>query len=176
MSLYITQPNNSIHRGAIYRFLPVSWLRNPLWVVREIRWTQPRSAGIHRDSELTNSFKLSANNNEEDVLAIAKKRFIVVMSPNNGINNLKEILVAPIYTLDGKQKSPDLITNIKSTPDHFYLEYDSIYSDIKESFIDFKQIRPLHRDFFSNESKLKFSFDTIAMEAILNRFMDYISS
>ena len=127
------------------------------------------------NTDLSDSFCLGAQGNEEDVLARAKKRFIIVMSPDYEIARLKEILVAPIYTLDGKDKTPEKIEIYKKVPSLFYLEYDANYPEIKRSFIDFKQIRPLHKDFFLQTSKLRFSFDIMAMDAILNRFMDYMS-
>jgi len=175
VSLYKVQLNKSIHRGAIYCYLPVFWLTPPLWIIRSIQWTIPRTASLFKDSELNNSFSQGVQGNEEDVLARAKKRFIVVVSPDYRLSHLHDILVAPIYSLDGKGKTPEEIEIIKRAPDLFYLEYDVNYPEIKESFIDFKQIRPLHRDYFLQNAKLSFSFDSIAMDAILNRFLDYMS-
>ena len=175
MSLYKIEPSTGIYRGAIYKYLPIFWLESPLWIIRTINWTKPITASLQQESDITDSFSLATLGNEEDVLARAKRRFIVVVSPNYGIGKLKDILVAPIYSIEGKGFSPEDKEYIKNNPSLFYLEHDGNYSEIKESFIDFKQVRPLRKDFFFPNSKLRFSFDTKAMDAILNRFIDYIT-
>ncbi len=175
MSLYIRDSVNRIHRGAIFRFSPFFWSKHPLWITRISKWVEPRRLTLHPESELHDAFQVVEDKNEEHIIVKAKRRYLIVVSNENENKNPKisEVLVAPIYSIDGKSNSSEMIEMAINNPSKFYLPYDSNFSEIKDSFVDLRKIRLHDKKYL--DKKLNFSINETGIKALLNRYIDYIS-
>lgn len=171
-SLYKQDLGNIIHRGSIFRFSPIFWLRPPLWIARVTSWTNPRSVDIYRESEV-NAFRVSPEN-EEYVLATAKRRFVVVLSNDNEgkQSRFKDLLVAPIMSIEDKSNLERRREIAVTIPHYFFLEPSPQFPDLKESYVDLRDTRLLHKDFLTN--KANYSLTETATLAMLDRYRAYL--
>ncbi len=178
-SLYQRERTTEIHRGAIFQYRPVFWLQSPLVIVRDIRWQTrpPGSADVYQRQELQDDFKRQNEDNEEDVLTRAKVRSIVVLSNDIEIEKATEVVVVPTYSLD-VNKNPERVNRIREAllnnaiPYYHYLPRDMAFPDTHECYINFQQVRPLHKSFLGN-GKLEVALTPKATKAILYRFIEY---
>ena len=166
-----------MHRGAIYQYRLIFWLEPPLWLLRNISWTPPKSATIHRWRELSDAFRLREADNQENVIARAKVRYIAILSRDFEAQKpqFKEVIVAPTYTLDPTEHRQSFLDNVRDSqyPGLFYLPPDSSYPEIGESYINLRQIQSLHKGFLT-EGKLDIAFTPKAIGAILHRYTRYL--
>lgn len=165
--------STSLHRGAIYHLRPIFWLEPPLWILRDHNWTIPRSASLNRITELSDAFQ--GSDSEEDVLAKAKIRPLIILSNDKDINSkyIKEVIVAPIYSI--KPEHPqDFLDKLKQGifPDLFYIPADQIQDTIKDSYINFRQVRALKKEFLES-GKLDITLSMDMLKAILNRYQSF---
>jgi len=176
-TLYQQDSITTLHRGAIFRYRPIFWLDPPLWILRNQRWTPPRSASIYAPSELRGAFRRHTEDNQEDVIARAKVRYIVVLS--NDIEarkpHFKEVIVVPIYTIDPQEHRPRFLENLRRGryADLFYLPADPAFPQMVESYIDFRKVQSLHKGFLT-EGRLGICFSSRAIKAILYRYREYL--
>lgn len=166
-----------LHRGAIFQYRPIFWLDPPLWILRHQRWTPPRSAGIYAPSELHDAFRRGIEDNQEDVVARAKVRYIVILSNDVEArkSQFKELIVAPIYTVDPQVHRPDFLEALRQGryPDLFYLPPDPAFPQMVESYVDFRKVQALSKGFLT-EGKLDVCFSSPAIKAILYRYREYL--
>jgi hypothetical protein len=178
-SLYRQDPSETPHCGAIYKYRPVFWLNPPLWCLRNIQWTQkPPEASLRKAEELPNAFSLRVQDNEEDVMARAKIRHIVVLSQDAYAQNpgFDDVIIVPSYTLKPTQldTTEERVRN-NEFPNVFYLARDPNFPQMGECFLDFSEVRSLHKEFLQ-EGKLDVAFTPVATKAIIQRYIEFLSS
>lgn len=175
-SLYERDTQTTLHRGAVYKYRPIFWLEPPLWILRGIQWTPPRHASLHEWRELRDAFRLGSEH-EEDVVARAKVRFVVVLSRDFEARDPRfdKVIVAPTYSLDPARHKPGFLERVRRNehPELHYLASDPGYPGVGECYIDFRQVQSLHKHFL-NEGKLEIAFTPEAIKAILYRYKQYL--
>ena len=171
-------PARPICRGEIYRFRPVAWLKWPLWIVRNIQWGTPAWADLYPQGDLRDCFRRAEHGNEEDVVARAKVRSVVVLSNDTEAASprLKEVIVAPTYTITPDKPDRQLVERLRAgkAPGCFYLPPDPDFPEIVECYLDLRKVQPLHKDFLLSQYRLPFRLSRVAMAAILNRYKTYL--
>jgi len=174
VSLYQIDKQTTPHRGAIYKFRPVSWLEPPLWILRDVRLAPPRQANIYPENEAQNAFRLAHQNNEEDIMARAKKRPVVILSSDIDIKSHSNLVVAPIYSIGSDKSNKDLEEKIRNNeyPEYFYLPKDPINPILEEGYINFRKVHSINRKFLEN-GKITITFTPDVIEAILYRYISY---
>jgi hypothetical protein len=177
LSLYEQDRQTAMHRGAIYQYRPIFWLEPPLWLLRDIKWTPPRRAAVHGWNELFNAFRLHEQDNQEDVIARAKIRYVVILSSDFEAQRrqFKQVIVAPTYTLDPAEHRQSFLTRVRNNqyPSLFYLPPDPNYPEMGECYIDFREVQLLHKEFL-REGKLDITFTTKAIKAAIYRYTQYL--
>ena len=180
-SLYEAHPasvDHVIRRGQIYRFRPVVWLKPPLWIVRNIQWGSPTWANLCRQVDLSDSFRRADDGNEEDVVARAKVRGVVVLSNDTEAASpkLKEIIVAPTYTITSEKPKQEFIDRLRAgaVPGCFYLPRDAAFPDTVECYLDLRKVQPLHKEFLLSQYRLPVRLTANAVAAILDRYKTYL--
>lgn len=168
------QPDTLVvpHRGAIYEYRPIPWLEPPLFLLRNIKWMPPRSANVHKSSELRDAFR--RNDRQEYVMASAKRRHIVILSSDLDARQpqMKQVLVAPTYTF-GRNQAFRTAVQQDRLPFTFYLATDPSCPGVGECYIDFRKAQPLDKGFLSS-GKLAICFTQEAIKAILLRFQRFL--
>jgi len=176
-TLYQRDPRPILHRGAIYQYRPIFWLDPPLWILRNYRWTTPRSANIYALSELRDAFGRGSEDSQEDVIARAKVRYIVILSNDFEASKpqFKEVIVAPTYTVDPQAHRPEFLEDLRQGkyPDKFYLPADQGFPQMVESYVDFRKVQALSKGFLA-EGKLDICFSLQAIKAVLYRYREYL--
>jgi hypothetical protein len=174
ISLYQKDINTEPHRGAIYEFRPVFWLEPPLWILRDVRLSPPRQANIYPENEVQNAFRLINQNNEEDIMARAKKRPVVILSSDLDISSHNNLVVAPIYSLSDKSNK-GVVERIRNSeyPEYFYLPKDIKYPNLEEGYINFRKVFTIHKGFLE-KGKLYITFTSETIKAILYRYLNYL--
>lgn len=113
-SHYQPDPTTDIHQGAIYEFRPIFWLDPPLWIAQNVEFHDPARTDLIQWKDFARAFHNSADN-QEFVLATAKVRFLVILSSTRESreHRLKEVRVAPIYSIDPNRMRPDFLEGLK---------------------------------------------------------------
>jgi hypothetical protein len=177
-SPYEIDNNPMMHRGAIYEFRPVFWLRPPLWILRNLKVSTPGRADVYRWDELAGAFRSFEEEHEEDVVARAKIRYVVILSNNRETQNqaFKSVLVAPLYTLKVEKLSEAKLKFIRSNsyPNLYYLPTDSSFPASRERYIDFRRIQLLDKQFL-REGKVNFTLTHAVTKSILQSYKKYLS-
>lgn len=173
-SLYERDDSSIARQGTIFEFRPVFWIEPPVTLVRDINYTT-RQASIYRHPQWPrNAFRRSEEYNQEDVLARAKVRYVVVLSPDHEATarQIRQLVVAPIYGLAGR---PDLAERIKGGewPEQMYLPVDDEYAELSESYINFRHVQPMVKELLLSQHKLGFRFGPTARLAVIKRYQDY---
>jgi hypothetical protein len=178
LSLFAKDTKTTIHRGAIYKYRPIFWVSPPLWVLREVEWSPPRHAAVHRWEELRDAFRLSSQENQEQIVASAKVRYIVVLSNEFEANEkkFKDVVVAPTYSIHPEKHRQQFLKGLREGryPDLFYLPADPDYPELGECYIDFRNVQLLNKSFMK-DGKLDVAFTSTAIKAILHRYKQYWS-
>jgi len=176
-SLYHHDTQTDMHRGAIYKYRPIFWLKPPLWLLRNFHWTRPRSAAVCERGELSNAFRLREQDNQEDVIACAKIRYVVILSNDFEAqkHQFKEVIVVPTYTLDNTRHRSSFLDRLRNmkTPSLFYLPPDPSCPEMGECYINFREVRLLHKEFLQ-DGKLDITFTPQGIKAILHRYKQYL--
>jgi len=176
VSLYEEDPLERVHRGAIYEYRPIPWLEPPLWLLRNVRLSRPAYASLYRCSEVSNAFRMGDQNNEESVMARAKRRYIVVLTADVEAQHptMRQILVAPAYTFH-ETGNPSFVSRVRESelPYAFYLPEDPYYPDVGECYLDFRQIQPVHRGFLK-DGKLGVCLTPTSIKAVLQCCRQYL--
>jgi len=176
-SLYHHDTQTDMHRGAIYKYRPIFWLKPPLWLLRNIHWTPPRSADVYKRGELSNAFRLREEHNQEDVIARAKIRYVVILSNDSEAQKpgFKAVIVVPTYTVDPTRHRPSFLEGLRNmeTPFLFYLPLDPSCPEMGECYINFREVRLLHKEFLQ-DGKLDITFTPQGIKAILHRYKQYL--
>lgn len=175
VSPYQADNSAQMHRGAIYLWRPVFWIRPPLWILRDISYSAPRHAVPHLQSELSDAFSRGIDENKESVIARAKIRSVAVLSSQTEIDapHVKKLLVAPFYSLKPDDRRPDIVRDIRSNdPSNqtFYLPSDPHFPDIPEMFLHYRELLYLPRDFLENK-KAQYCLTPQAVQGILEWFI-----
>jgi hypothetical protein len=167
-----------MHHGAIYEYRPVFWLEPPLWILRDYDWSLPHSVNFYQETDLPNPFRRGSEGNEEDVIARAKRRHVIILSNNFDIQHpaVKEVIVAPMYTLH-LDKSPTFIEAVRQNevPRLFYLPAHRDFPEARECYVDFLQVRALNKRFLV-KGKLGFCLSQESLYALLERYNRYLST
>lgn len=175
--LFRPDPSDDLSQGSIYRYRPVIWLEPPLWLVRETRWTEPVRARLQRWDQVSDAFRRGEQQNQEDVLARAKVRFVIVLSNDieAGAPEVHQVKVAPTYTLhpDSPAAQQDAVRH-NQLIHTFYLPRDNQYPHLGECYINFRLVRPLHKGFLDQSNKLEVSLTRDMMDAILESYIGYL--
>ena len=173
VALYQRDTIGAIHRGAICAYCPIFWLEPPLWLLRNIDWNPPRHADLYRWDERSDAFR--GEHVEEEVVASAKVRYLVILSNDHEIQKFTTLLVAPTYTTDPDRHSTFLDRLRRNEIPHlFHLGEDPGYPEMRECYIDFRKIQLLHKDFLTEDSKSGISLTDKALSALLERYRRYL--
>jgi hypothetical protein len=169
---------SKMHRGAIYEFRPISWLEPPLWIARNRYRGQ---ATIHKWEGLHNAFRQGMEENQEEILAKAKLRYVATVSSENRIaqERLSLILVAPFYTLQVeklKAGNPYRLEGLRNNhfPNIHYLPPDRLLGD-REMVIYFEQIRHIHRGFLKDR-KCGVSLTSDFVDSMFFRYSKFLDA
>lgn len=164
------------HRGDIYRFKPVAWLRPPLWLLRHTDSALGR-ASLVLAQQARDAFCRAERNNQEYVLAEAKLRYVILMSPSREIKSphIRDLLVLPLCTIDPDALPPHLLARIRANPasmrDRYYLPAEPAYG-IAEAYADFRRMQPMARQFLVPKDKVAHLTNT-ALAALVERYRSY---
>lgn len=176
-SPYFADAEKLMRRGAIYKFRPIFWLHPPLWVLRNISFAPPGQADIHKAEQLADAFRLGPQENQEEVMARAKLRYLAVLSSTREAQNksLKTVWVAPFYTLKTENILPEPLAEIRNNrhPFFYYLPSDPRFPDSHEWYINFRQFQFLDKNFLTI-GKSNLSLTPLAVKSILTRYINYI--
>lgn len=174
---YRDDQESILHRGAIFQYRPIFWLEPPLWLLRDHQWTPPRRAAIYAPSELQDAFRRGSENNQEDVIARAKRRYVIILSNDVEAQEPKfrEVVIAPTYTVDPDRHSRSFLSRLRQGQysSLFYLPADSNFPQVAESYIDFRKVQSLNKKFLT-EGKLDICLSTRVIKAILYRYREYL--
>ena len=175
-TIYERDSDERIHCGAIYQYRPIPWLEPPLWLLRDIQWTPPRYASVHDCEELQDAFRRYADDNQEDIVARAKRRYVLVLTSTSEARyrGVKQVIVAPAYTFDQDDK-PDFVAQVKRDKIYhtFYLAEDPDFPDVRECYLNFRQVQPMDKRFL-NEGNLSTCIVPAAMSGILRKYRNYL--
>jgi hypothetical protein len=145
-------------RGDIYCFKPVAWLRPPLWLLRYTDFTGGR-ASLVLAKQVRDAFRRAERDNQEYVLAEAKLRYVILMSPAQEIKSghIRDLLVLPLYTIDPDALPSHLLARIRANPasmrDRYYLPAEPAYG-IAEAYADFRRMQLMARQFLAPEDRV----------------------
>lgn len=179
MTLYRDDDQPTLHRGAICKFVPVCWLPHPLWLVRD-PWEDhsARYARLLRygDYAAKAAFSQPHESHEEDVIARAKLRFVVILSDDAEAQRpgFRDLIVVPAYTIHAEwpaQRVAKIRTN--SYFHLFYLLADPAYPEVGECFLDFRAVTSLDKGFL-RDAKLPFACTDAVTKALLVRYLRYL--
>jgi len=177
-SLYEQDPTPAPTQGSIFRFCPIFWIDAPLTLVRDIDYNR-MTARIWQSPGLPpDAFQRGALDNQENVLATAKVRYLVVLSPSHEATmaGIRSLVVAPIYKADPASISrADLLNRIKrgEFPDRLFLLADPAFAEVGDAIIDFRNVQPLLKELLPASAKTPFRFNNIWRDAIVARYRDY---
>lgn len=87
---------HGLHQGAIVDRVPITWVEAPLWLVRPKNAPRLEQAELVPAASLTDAF--TGDRGEETVVAMAKARPVVVVSPAVELRRRDTYRVAPIYS------------------------------------------------------------------------------
>jgi hypothetical protein len=164
------------HRGDIYRFKPVAWLRPPLWLLRYTDFAAGR-AGLVLAKQIRDTFRKAEHNHQEYVLAEAKLRYVILMSPSQEIksSHIRDLLVLPLYTIDPDALPSHRLARLRANPasmrDRYYLPAEPAYG-IAEAYADFRRMQLMARQFLAPEDKIAHLTDT-TLAALIERYRSY---
>lgn len=179
---YTQDEKSNIHQGAIYEYRPFFWLDPPLYLLRNVNrpitGSYPGSATVLLESEQSDAFRQGESENQEDVLAIAKRRFVIVLSRDSYLSRQrnKDILVAPIFSFKDRhyEDHPSFVDRIKNgnVPGRVYLPafIDVGQTQLKEGLIDVRQAKTIKRDFL-DDGKLNICVTETALKNIVLSFI-----
>jgi hypothetical protein len=176
MSHYEPPSPGEPHRGDIYRFKPVAWLRPPLWLLRHTDFTAGR-ASLVVASQVRDAFRRAERDDQEYVLAEAKLRYVILMSPSQEIksSHIRDVLVLPLYTIDPDALPSHLLARIRANPasmrDRYYLPAEPAYG-IAEAYADFRRMQLMARQFLVPEDKVAHLTNTM-LAALIERYRSY---
>jgi hypothetical protein len=178
--MYQQDLNSEMHQGAIYEYRPFFWLEPPLMIVRNLHWLGGGRAygDIVEVNQLSDAFRRTqSQGNQEDVMAKAKVRHIIVLSKNKYAQREKEraILVAPSYTLDSSRHPEHFINGLREEryPFLHYLPVHPDFSQARESYIDLREITSVHKDFLL-DGKLDFCLRPASVARLLSRYQQLL--
>ena len=178
--MYQQDSNNEMHQGAIYEYRPFFWLEPPLLVVRNLQWTSGGRANgdIIAADQLPDTFRRTqSQDNQEDVVARAKVRHIIILSKNKFVQREQErvVLVAPTYTLDSNRHRPKFIDGLREEryPYLHYLPEHPNFPQSRECYIDLREITSVHKDFLV-DGKLDFCLQSSSLTRLLHRYQQLL--
>ena len=175
-SLYQSDPGKAVHRGAVFEFRPVSWLDPPLWCIRNVRYGNPGSADLYEHSALLSAFRVKSEEHQEHVLARAKVRHVVVLSNDyvNSLPTLDKVAIVPSYSL--QPHKPEFAERVRRGEflGVFYLAEDPAFPEVGECFLDYGEVRPIHRGFLAS-GKLSVCLTSQAAKAVVEGYKQYLS-
>ncbi len=175
--LYEVDSRTTPHRGAIYEYRPIPWLEPPLFLLRNIRWSNPGYADLYPGDAVRDAFRRGDQARQEYVVASAKVRFVVVVSSDVETGHLgsRSVVVVPAYTFS-ETVTPSFRAQVQrgASPYAFYLARDPGYPDVGECYLDFRQVQPLHKGFL-DDGKLSLCLVSDAVKAILHRYREYLA-
>ncbi len=147
---YLPVHSSGVHQGDVYRFRPVPWLSPPVWVLEYIDWTN-RQATI-RLTDLNDAFRDRSRDNQENVIAEAKLRYVIVLYI--ATPHARSASVTPVYSF-ADHRNLAFLRSVRrgQLPDKFYLPADSDLG-LHESYADLRQIQPMHTDFLTDDAKV----------------------
>lgn len=163
-------------RGDIYRFKPVAWLRPPLWLLRYTDFTAGR-ASLLLAKQVPDAFRRAERDNQEYVLAEAKLRYVILMSPSQEIrsSHIRDLLVLPLYTIDPDTLPSHLLERLRANPasmrDRYYLPAEPAYG-IAEAYADFRHMQLMARQLLVPEDRVAYLANT-TLAALIERYRSY---
>ncbi|MHB0878078.1 MAG: hypothetical protein ACYC5O_18750 [Anaerolineae bacterium] len=179
-SMFVPDSGGVLVPGAVYKPCPVAWLRPPLWLVRDLRLTEPQRASFCQRDRASDAFQRGGEKGEEDLLARGKERPVIVISSGPELSNrgVKEILVAPLYSFHEERHKEQWETAVRSGTalDAFYVPECRVGGvHMHEGYISFRGIHGVHRDFLKDGLRLPVHLDVVALKALLNRYRRYLT-
>lgn len=159
---YQQDTRHEIHQGAIYEYRPFFWLDPPLYLLRN--FTKPRSrnhpghATVLLADHQHDAFAVGDQENQEDVRAVAKARFLIVLSNDNYLRRPenKDILVAPIFSYSDDYHERFARTHQRringELEGEIYLppKVENGRTVLKEGYIKLKQAKTIKKDFLDS--------------------------
>lgn len=178
LSYYQVDKKEYMHQGSLYEYRPFFWLEPPLFLLRNINWSPPRTANIHQYGEVPDAFRRAqSQGNEEDVIAKAKLRFLIVISKDKYIQHKGHnlVMVAPMYSIDRTRHRKDFVEKLENMKYIFlhHIPADSNFQNVKECYIDFHEVRSIRKEFMS-EGKLGVCLTTDGFHTILSRYKTFL--
>lgn len=151
---YIEGDLSGIFLGDIYYAVVPFGLREPIWVITP-QFNQ-RRATLQTLNRMPQAFRDARKDNTEFILGEAKLRPILVLSRNQVCQHpgIREIFIAPVYTLDQDAATSEYIDRIKRDADYskFYLPQHHPYM-VNESYASFSALQTITKDLLVLENK-----------------------
>jgi hypothetical protein len=153
-SHYIDADVSGIFLGDIYYAVVPFRLREPIWVI--IPQFSQRRATLQTLDRMPQAFRDVRKDNTEFILGEAKLRPVLVLSRNQVCQHhgIREVFVAPVYTLDQDVANSERIERIRRDADvsKFYLPKQPPYMD-NESYANFSALQTIAKDLLVVENK-----------------------
>jgi len=153
-SHYTDANSSGIFLGDIYYAVVPFGLREPIWVINP-QFSQ-RRATLQTLSRMPRAFRDVRKNNTEFILGEAKLRPVLVLSRNQVCQHpgIREVFVAPVYTLDQDVATSERIDRIRRDGDvsKFYLPKYTPYME-NESYASFSALQTIAKDLLVVENK-----------------------
>jgi len=153
-SYYIDADLSGIFLGDIYYAVVPFGLREPIWVITP-QFAQ-RRATLQTLDRTPQAFRDARKDNTEFILDEAKLRPVLVLSRNQVCQHpgIREVFVAPVYTLDQDVPDSEWIERIRRDADvsKFYLPKQPPYME-NESYASFSALKTIAKDLLVLENK-----------------------
>jgi len=151
---YIDADLTGIFLGDIYYAVVPFGLREPIWVITP-QFSQ-RVATLQTLDRVPQAFRDARKDNTEFILGEAKLRPVLVLSRNQVCQHsgIREVFVAPVYTLDQDVVNSERIERIRSDSDvsKFYLPKQTPYME-NESYASFSALQTIAKDLLVIDNK-----------------------
>lgn len=151
---YIDADLSGIFLGDIYYAVVPFGLREPIWVITP-QFSQ-RVATLQTLDRVPQAFRDARKDKTEFILGEAKLRPVLVLSRNQVCQHsgIREVFVAPVYTLDQDVVNSERIERIRSDADvsKFYLPKQIPYME-NESYASFSALQTIAKELLVIDNK-----------------------
>ncbi len=145
----LAPPKRSIHQGAVFSRVPISWLPPTLWVLRpKHRRFEEMEPRLARDADEV----FVGGQGEETLLVQAKARPVVVLSPYRELREMRQVRVVPLYSYRTENALSRMRSAIEAgdVSGAFHLSGDAGLG-IDDGVLRFDRIQAIHADYLSEQ-------------------------
>lgn len=171
MLAMLAPPKRSIHQGAMFSRVPISWLPPTLWVLRpKDRRFEETTPELARDA----GDLFVGSQGEETLLVQAKARPVVVLSPYRELREMRQVRVVPLYSYRAHGALERMRSAIEAgdVVGAFHLSGDAGLG-IDDGVLRFDRMQPIHADYLSAQVA---SLTDAAFASLASRIARYVQA